>query len=90
MTGLVVTAALPTAWSVFRRETEPATLLVCGVLCLAVGSAGVLWAMLRPGFDGVEQTGMALLMVLFVIEGALALWDSARRQKLHDERPATA
>jgi hypothetical protein len=88
-TGLMSAASIAAALAFMRRDVEPGTLAVTSVALIAVGLAGIFWALIGDRAGGAEL-GLALLMGLYPVQGALALWASARRQALVAELPGAA
>lgn len=76
LVSVVVVAGAAVA---MRRNPDPGALVVSGVAVSAVGSAGVIWA-LMGGRGGQEpQIGLALVMAIYCAQGILAAWAGARR-----------
>jgi hypothetical protein len=79
-TTMIVSVVIVAAALVcMRRDPDPGALVVSGVAVGAVGSAGILWALMgtRTGQDA--QVGLALLMAVYCVQGVLVAWSGARR-----------
>lgn len=85
MTAVVSLVIVACAVVCMRRNPDPGALFVSGVAATAVGSVGMLWAFLQASAGQVAQFGLAALMLLYLAQGVLAVWDGARRSKLESE-----
>lgn len=81
MTMVVSVVVVAASVVCMRRNPDPGALVVSGVAVGAVGSAGILWALMgtRAGHDA--NIGLALLMTVYCAQGALVAWTGARRAR---------
>lgn len=81
MTIVVSVVVVAAALVCMRRDPDPGALVVSGVALGAVGSAGIVWALLgtRAGHDA--DLGLALLMAVYCVQGVLVAWAGARRAR---------
>jgi hypothetical protein len=85
MTAVVSLVVVAGAVVCMRRKPEPGALVVSGVAVTAVGSAGIMWALMGTRAGHGVEVGLALLMATYCAQGVLAVVAGARRNKLESQ-----